>query len=290
MPNCWMFQPAPPCYVLGGRFGDILQMLPCFHEIHRRTGIRPVVISSKAYASVYCGVSYVEVNTVDKGWWEMVPDAKRLAESLYGNAHVVQFWQLPPKHDDAIGFRGKGWTTLQCHGNEHGVNMALDPDYGTSMARRCGFTRDEWVHLPLVIDRRNSFREQQLVDAMLPRERRPVILYNFKGCSSPFPFTPEVVNAMTREFSRDFRLLDLGKVAASHIYDLLGLYDRAAGIVTSDTATAHLAVASKIPAIWFCVDGWTGSVPRGNVAFSCRYNAVPGNLSHVLDVIRGWRH
>ena len=52
-----MFPPAPPCYVLGGRFGDILQMLPCFHEIHRRTGIRPVVISSKAYASVYCGGS-----------------------------------------------------------------------------------------------------------------------------------------------------------------------------------------------------------------------------------------
>ena len=289
MPDCWMFPPSPPCYVLGGRFGDIIQMLPCFAEIRKRTGTRPVVISSKIYSNVYEGVTYVDYHSVNEGWWEMVPKAKALAEETYGHAHVVQFWTMPPAHDDAIGFRGKGWTVLQCHGHAHGVNMALDPDYGTSMARRCGFTRAEWVKLPLVFDRRNQVREKELVQSFIPNEQRPVVLYNFNGISSPFPFAPEVLNMLLPRFGRQFRMLDLGKVNAHRIYDLLGLYDRAVGLVTSDTATAHLAAGSKIPTIWFCVDGWTGSVPRGNVAFSCRYNAVRASLPKVAEVIGSWR-
>jgi len=205
-------------------------MLPCFYEIYKRTGFSPVAITSSEYTSIYEGTSYVTPYPMNANWWMMVPQAKKIANELFGGGSVVQFWQLPPEKGDEIGANGNAFTTLQCHGNEHGVNMALDPDYGTSMARRCGFSRDEWIRLPLVFDRRNTVREQTLIRNVIGADKRKVLLYNFNGISSPFPFMPEVVNALTSRFSKDFKFVDIGKIQATRIFDLLGLYDRAAGL------------------------------------------------------------
>lgn len=288
--GCWMFPTQAPCYVLGGRYGDIIQLLPCFKAVHDRTGKRPVVICSQDYSSVFEGVSYVEPYPMRMGWWEGVPMFKKVAEELFGGGIVVQFWNEAPKHEDTIGFGGKGWTTLQSHGHAHGVNMALDPDYGTSMARRCGFGRDEWRALPLVFDKRVQIREQQLVRNVIGGDKRPLLLLNFGGMSNPFTFRPELQNPITNTFGRDFHIVELDKVNAGRIFDVLGLMDVAAGMVTGDTYSLHLAAASRMPYIAFCVDGWTGSVPKGNCLFQCRYNESPRRVAEVLAVIEGWKN
>lgn len=287
--GCWIFPEKPPCFVLGGRFGDLIQLFPCFKAIFDRTKLKPVVICSSPYAPVFEGITYAKAYPMQLGWWEGVPKFKQVAAELFGGGIVVQFWQEPPKNEDTIGWEGRGWTVLQSHGHAHGVNMALDPDYGTSMARRCGFSREEWVNLPLVFDKRVQFREEQLVKNVFGGDKRPVLLYNLSGISSPFAFAAEILNPIMQQFGRYFHLVDLGKVSAHRIFDVLGLMDRAAGMVTCDTYSLHLALASKLPYLAFCVDGWTGSVPKGNCVWSCRYNESPRRVAEVLDVIGSWQ-
>lgn len=287
--ECYLFPSASPCFILGGRNGDILQMLPCFYEVFRRTCRKPTVITSSEFASLYDGVSYVTPRFLQENWWKMIPMAQEIAKREFGQGTVIQFWQGEPTGGDEVGKDGSRWTTLQCHGQNYGCNMSLDPNYGTSMARRCGFSKDEWVKLPLVIDRRDPGREQQLTTRVLANEKRPILLYNFSARTFQFPHTPEVLNPLMREYGRHFRLVDLGKVMAARLYDLLGVYDRAVGLITADTATAHLAVGSKIPTIWFQVPGWCGSVPRGNCVFSCTYPEIPAKMEEVLAVVKQWK-
>lgn len=284
--NCWMFKSQPPAYILGGRFGDITSLLGCFHAIYQRTGHRPIVITSTDYCQIYDGVSYVKPHPIRMGWWECVPTAKQIAEELYGGGTVLQFWQMPPQHDDTIGFGGRNWATLQSHGRMHGVNMALDPDYGTSMARRCGFSRDEWRSLPVIFDRRSPERETELASRY--RSHKPMLLVGLTGVSSPFPYTPEVWSKLG-QFAKDFSIVDIGKIRCHRPYDLLTLMDHAAGLITSDTFTAHLSVASEIPTVWCTVDGWTASVPRGKCQLEVKYSQVKQRLDQIMSVVASWR-
>jgi ADP-heptose:LPS heptosyltransferase len=67
-----------------------------------------------------------------------------------------------------------------------------------------------------------------------------------------------------------------------------GLYDNADMLITTDTATLHLAQASDIPAIEFIVDTpsmWHGSVPKGNCIYSCRYGDVLKEMPYIHKLI-----
>ena len=57
-------------------------------------------------------------------------------------------------------------------------------------------------------------------------------------------------------------MVSLASFKATRIYDLLGLYDIAAGLVSIDTATTHLAAASKVPLLAFCRCGWSSAIPK----------------------------
>lgn len=292
--SCYLFHPTAPMFVLLGRYGDIIQVLPCWREIYLRTGFKPQVMVSHEYANLFQGVSYVEPYPIREHWWMGMPKARQIAEALSPNVIVPQWWNDDPVHAKMIADSARGNFVIQCHGVQWGVDTSKWPDYGTSMAARCGFTREEWLALPLVFDQRDPDREARLWDQVVGEEDRPVILYNFSGISSPFQFAPEVTNTIRNHFGRRFRFVNLGSgsgsagVRATRIYDLLGLYDRAAGILTSDTATLHLAAASPKPYIAFRVGGWTSSVPKGNCDFACFYSEVPSNMQLILDTMGRW--
>lgn len=264
-------------------------MLPCMKAIHDRTGLKPVIIVSREYQDVLDGVSYVKAYPIAEHWWKGVPKARQIAEMTFGNAIVPRWWHDDEKHIQMIHDSSQGNFVIQCHGDSWGVPISKWPDYGTSMAERCGFSRDEWIKLPLVFDRRNKDREKKLVDHLLVNEKRPVILYNFNGVSSPFGYSGEIQRAIRNTFTRAFRFLDLGTVRAFRIYDLLGLYDRAVGLLTSDTATMHLAPASKVPYIGFTVDSWSTSVPKGNCALHVKYSQTVARMKNIIDTIATWR-
>jgi len=274
-----------PVLVLLGRAGDTILMLPAFMEIHRRTGLKPRIIVSDEYANIYDGVSYVDPIPQPLHWWQGVEKARIIASALSQNAVLPQWWlgkcPIPAEY--------RGTFNLTCFGHNWGVNLALWPNFMSSMWERCGFTREEMVTLPLVFDRRNPVREDELLRQIwpIPMRKKPLLLYNFTGISSPYGFVPEMFPVIQR-FARDFHIVDLGKIRAKRIFDLLGAYDVAAGLISSDTATAHLAHASKVPTIWMSVDGWCGSTPRGNVALHFGYNETPRRLQDVSAVLQSW--
>src|SRR5688572_16992394 len=285
--RCFLIQKQAPVFVVLGRHGDLILLLPAFMEIKQRIGMNPIVYVSKNYASVLGGVSYVDSVVVDVDWYQGVPKARAMAEKDHGGAVVPAWWDDPQTAYDVAGeIHENGAMVLQSHGRQWGVNCAENPDFGTSMWRRAGFTRKEMLSLPLVFDKRNKIREADLVKCF-NRSGKPMVLYNFKGQSSPFGYVPETLR-MLQPYRQLFNMVDLGEIRASRVYDLLGLYDKAVGLITIDTATAHLAPASNVPTVWLTVPGWGRSVPRGNVACHVPYNEIPKRMSEIRTAVESW--
>lgn len=281
--SCWMIPKGPPCFIQLGRYGDIIQLLPAFKAIRDRIGENPVVMVSRDYANVLDGVSYVSKWEVPLPWWEGIPKARKMAEIQHPWVVVPQWW-----HEDKENFPpnvANGGVVLQCHGHDWGVDMAKWPDYGTSMWSRAGFSREEMMTLPLVFDRRDAKREETL--ARMLHATRPTVLVNWAGISSPYPFTPEFQRVMARYRDR-FNILDIGGIRAQRIYDLLGLFDRAIGLVTIDTSTLHLAPASKIPYISFTRRDWSRSVPKGNCVLDIGYDEGTRRMAEFERVLQSW--
>lgn len=286
--RCFLVPRRPPVFCVLGRFGDLILLLPAFLELKRRTGLKPIVYVSRHYASVLEGVSYATPEIVNEDWYDGMPAARRMAQAKYGGAIVPAWWADPDTATDILlDIRDAGVRILQSHGRQWGVDCSANPDFGTSMWRRAGFTRQEMLTLPLVFDRRSGAREELLYRTHVHDAAKPLLLYNFTGCSSPFGYTPELMRLLQPYRSRFF-MLDLGVLKAARIYDLLGLYDRAAGLLTIDTATAHLAPASRVPAIWFTVCNWGKSVPRGNCALHVPYDETPRRLTEVSATLERW--
>jgi|SRR4029077_1171562 len=278
----------PPCFIVLGRYGDIIQLLPAFKAVGDRTGLQPVIISSVHYANVFEGVSYVQVRPVHWEWWQGVPQARQLATELYGGGVVVQWWHDDPRRIKLIEQANDGGVVLQSHGHNWGVNINEWPDYGTSMWDRAGFTAEEMQTLPLVFDKRDPVREQNLVRTY-GHKSKPMLLVNFSGVSSPFGPHPEVMGEILK-LSQVFHIVELGGIKATRIYDLLGLMDAAAGMVTIDTATLHLALASRIPYIAYTrgPNDWCRSVPKGNCVREIHYGDAIARLNEVVPILQSW--
>lgn len=289
--GCWMLpEGQPPCFIILGRYGDIIQLLPAFQAVAERTGMKPIVISSTEYHQVFEGVSYVDCKPVHWSWWEGVPHARRLAQEQYGEAIVCQWWADEPFLWNPKAYQqlqDENCIVLQSHGHGWGVDMAVAPNYGTSMWTRAGFSPEEMMKLPLVFDRRDTNREQLLVRNHRGIGNKPMLLVNFTGHSSPFPPHPEVMREVNK-FGGRFHIVDVGRIRADRIYDLLGLMDAAAGMITTDTATLHLAAAGNIPYIAYTVDGWCSSVPKGRVVLEIKYNEAMGRLGELPHILEAW--
>jgi hypothetical protein len=235
----------------------------------------PIVITSEEYASVFDGVSYVEAVPMRVHWCEGIPQMQALANERFGGGTVIQWWgtgDIPPAY--------RGSLFLKWNGKTLGIEPKRWPSYGHSMIERIGcegFT--------LVFDRRNYERESDLLHSM--PSKKPLLLYNFTAVSSPFGYM-DAMWPLLQRFKADFHLIDIGKIKAHRIYDLLGLYDAAAGLITCDTATLHLAPASNIPYIAFTQNGWLGSVPRGNCVLQIPYNQTERRLHEVKTVLELW--
>jgi len=281
--RCWTLPKSAPLIVQLGRTGDLLLLFPAFKIIRDRVGMNPVVMVSREYSGVMEGISYATPWVIDGHWYNDMPKARQIAERTFGNAIIPHFWSPGVDASDLV----KGPMVLQCHGHEWGCCPERYPDFGTSMWIRAGLTREEMITSPLVIDRRNTHRELDLVKRF-NRSEKPMLLYNFTGISSPFGYVPEMMRLLA-PYRQHFNMVDLGEVRAHRIFDLLGLYDAAVGLITIDSATAHLAPGSKVPTLWLTVPGWGRSVPRGNVALHVQYDQVPKRLSEIQAVIEKWK-
>lgn len=268
-PMCWMAFPRPICFAHLGKFGDILIMLPGFKAISDATSVPPVVIVSYEFASIFDGVSYARAWPVQMRWWKDAPAAVQLGEEKFGHCIVPKFWDAHRK--EPFKLNGEPTVTITIHGVKTVVPAGQWDSYALAQWRYSGFTSSQYFDLPVVFDRRSEDREIALRRRLF-RTSKPKLLVNLsQSGTSPFTFIQEVVSVIDGNV---FELVDLSQVRAHRIYDLLGLFDCAAGLITSDTATLHLAAASKSPYIALVNDGAAGSVARGNCLLTVRYSEV----------------
>ena len=270
-----------PTYILLGKFGDLILMLPAWKEIHRRAGgkTRVNVVVSKQYESVLEGCNYINPHIVPHHWSQ---GAVKARTEVHAQQVITPHWWNARDMSDDIP---KGDFGLDCQGLRWMIDRGEWPDYMTSMYARCGFTRAEMMFLPLEFDNRSLNRETNLINFLNPKP--PFILYNLSGNPSP-PHARELESHLLR--MKEFTFVSLAKIKAHRIYDLLGLMDAAEGIITCDTSTLHLAHGTKTPYIALTKNEWAGSVPRGNCVLEVKYDQIEKRLVEIMETVRFWKN
>lgn len=276
-----MLQSRDVCFVHLGKFGDIILMLPAFKAVADELGKPPICVVSKDYASLFDGVSYVQPWVVPLHWWRGVGEARKMVESHGANPIVVKWWDEPGAKPPGI-LNTDNHVTLNIHGVMKQVSASEWDSYQTSQWRAAGFTAEQMMKLPLVFDRRNPGREAALRQKYF-KTNQPKLLVNLSTSgASPFRHG-HLIWAYVQGLG--FEVIDLAGVTAQYIFDLLGLFDHAAAMITSDTSTLHLAAASPIPYIAFVNDGGAGSVPKGNCVLQIRYAQATKQRTQILNVL-----
>lgn len=257
-------------------------MLPAFRRVSQETGVAPICIVSSDYATIFDGVSYVRPWVMDVHWWRGVGPAREMAQKAGFDPIVVKWWDEPGAKPP-ISLPSAKLIRLTIHGRPCVIPASEWDSFQASQWRYAGFTMEQMMKWPLVFDRRDADREQQLkLQHFKPRKKNVLINVSRVG-SSPFH---GAIQASALARMPGVNLIDLAAVRAFRIFDLLGMYDSADGLITSDTATLHLAAGSSVPYIALLNDGGAGSIPRGNCVLSIRYGQFKQRLGEYHEALR----
>lgn len=205
-----------------GRYGDLVNLLPICRLIAERY-TTPHLVVSREFESLLEGVSYVipyPVALPNNRPLEAIEIARRAFKTVL----VGSIWG-----DD--GFKIERTTGA----------------YNVESWHKLGFGHlfDSTDHLP-VFDRRNLQREQALFNKL--DDGRPMILALLSGgVSSPFKDDGRVMEAVRAAYGQSHNIVDLSQIRAERIFDLVGLIERAACLVSIDSAPLHLAPATGTP-------------------------------------------
>lgn len=262
---------AEQCYVHLGRFGDLMILLPGWHREFHWTGKRPVVVCSHEFSSLLEGVSYVQPIIGEWDWLKGVNKARLWAERQFERVITPKWWD-DPDYPIPEAKAGDPAVVLMVRGKKVQFPAKEWESYHLSEWKGAGFPEDKCLLWPLVFDKRSREREEQLRLAVF-KTGKPKVLVNFSGASSPFVFAPEIMAHLRERCGQRAEIVDLAKVRATRLYDLLGLYEAAAFLVTSDTATLHLASAcEKLPHVAYVNEGPLGSLTRSHCVARVPYS------------------
>jgi predicted GH43/DUF377 family glycosyl hydrolase len=268
----------PPVVMLG-KFGDLICILPALQRMAQVNGEPVKVVVGDKYKSILDGVSYVDPMPLALEWPKETPKAREQAVKEFGSAIVPQFWTVPQINDIP-----RGNFPLEIGNQRWSIDEKKWPNYMSAMWQRLGFTDADMRRMPLVFDRRSPERESML-KARYIHPTLPTLLVNFTSASSPFGYEPEIMRGLPRGA---FSVVNLAEIKAERLYDLLGLFDAAAGMLTCATSTLHLAAASKIPYIAFTEDHWSRAVPKGNCKLNLPYSQTTQFLDRIANIVMGW--
>lgn len=230
-----------PFIVSLGRHGDLINVLPLAARLGQLSG-RPVPwVVSEEFASTLEGASYV------------LPVPIRLD---YGKPN--QAIQMAKQK----GFSGR---PIVAQANGH-LLSPVTGSYQTD-AWEASKMLEEFQRLPLTFDRRDRAREERLVAETL--DGRPALLVAVDSVSSPIRL--EGFAGRLQKAFPECQVVDMGKVRAHRLYDVIGLLDRARILITVDSSLLHLSRASACPVFAVTNDGWKGSVLPPGAVGGCRY-------------------
>lgn len=247
-------------YIQLGRTGDAIASVPLCWLYWKETGQKCALMVAKPFASFLEGISYIHPE-IWTGDFKDIPAAREHAKKLgYKEIKVAQIY-------------GHGITVPHTQSSfilESWKQVGRLNDFGA----------------PLVFDRRNYAREAELAK-QLPTGK-PLILVAADGHSAPFPNRDKLFAILNHKFGDVANVFDLGKIRHPHYHDFLGLIDRAACLVTCDTAFGQLACASQTPVcalIAYLPGLWYSSPRRANHVCYIRYNEFDAKLPEFLKAV-----
>jgi predicted GH43/DUF377 family glycosyl hydrolase len=241
--------------------GDCVAFLPVLWHHFQTTGEKAGFMVRKELAPLLEGCSYVQPVLFD-GTYADLPKAIEQAKKVCGDVR-------------------------SCH-PENNAPREIRDSFVKEMWHLAGVF-DLWKEQPpLVFDQRNKEREKVL-KASLRKSTRGYILIATSGVTSPFPFTPLLMELMRLRFRKEYDLIDLNNVKAERFYDLIGLFERARCLIAADSAPLHLAHACpQLPVVALVQDKPSyphGSPWRPNHIFHCRYSDFPHRAAEMLTTI-----
>lgn len=243
----------PPTLVLLGRAGDIINSIPIALNFKEKTGIPVPFVVQKQFIPILECTSYCQPVPWEGELFMTINEAIAWAQKRWRKVLPIQTW----------GHKYNPGVQTQSFCDEHFRLAGLFGERG---------------RIPILFDRRNAEREKRLIDRY--KTTRPIILFNLNGYSSPFQHGQLIRQELSR-YAGVATLIDTHTINADCIVDLLALYEMAATLLTIDTATLHLAGASKIPYVAFTVDNkppWHTTPPLGNCRLNIPYSQTPERL------------
>lgn len=248
-----------------GRVGDILNILPLAKRYFDETGRKAFVQVAAEFSGLLDGVSYCAALPY-YGPWDTPFLAMREARNLSDDLVLCQI---------------------------HGAGIC-NPHQTSSFAREAWHSAAAdipWGSVPLVIDRRDPDREAELITRHTSTTcGKRIVLFSGRGTSSPFPFAKPVLETLRRRLAElNVEVIDLGDVQAVRFFDLLGLFERAACLVSIDTAHQHLAAACpNLPVVAICTrdpSSWHGSPWRKEHVDRLFYDEFPAATDRLFNAV-----
>ncbi|HEU4344077.1 MAG TPA: hypothetical protein VFU31_21185 [Candidatus Binatia bacterium] len=246
-------------YCCLGRLGDIINALPLAWEDSRVAGPVPWIVS-REFATVLEGVSYCRPVIYDGEYWDL-QGAVRKFKDTFSELRIVQAW------------------------SSNYPSCVLGDSFARSAWAQVG--RGGWPGR-LVFDRRDIDRELRLWNLFHAAHLGSAdpILVALDSTSSPFPHRRHLLDLLRAACGTRVWELD---PKATRVYDLLGLFERAAALVTVDTMHLHLSWAvPRLPVIALIADHpnrWHGTACRPNQAFRARYKEYPAKAQELMAAV-----
>lgn len=250
------------CVVQLGRVGDILNILPIVRRLSEEYwGDAIPVFVHESMVHVLDRISYAKAIPVKSDMND--PDlVERECRKKYEKVYVPQL------------FSKKG---LEITG----------PSFNIAHYKKCGFEGLFPVSVVEVDNR--SFDDEDNWFSSVRKTEKPLVCYNLEGQSSPFPHQEMVLDAL-QSLGDDVELLDLNANKTQCITDQLIALDQCAAVVTIDTATLHLAMASSCPIMAYLSNtdnkDWYGTIPMRPLRWKCRYRDAGKSVRSLKAAIR----
>lgn len=241
-------------FIFGGRYGDICHSLPAVYEYAMRTGTKPRFTAAAEFASILDGCSYLEPHAAPVPW-QKINDIVRYAQNAYPKDEIVN---------------------MACYGHDY------SPGYHS-----WSYLRDSWrlsqcplppERVPLIFDKRNPAAEKNVISNCLRSPGAPYVLISTQGKSSPFP-NQNMLIADVRAAMPGHEIVDISQTRAPRVFDLIGIMEKAAALVTIDTLHLHLSSAvPNLPVFALITDGpsrWNRSCWRPQQYWRATYREYP---------------
>lgn len=257
-------------YLMLGRTGDQIVLLPALYHEFLQTGKKPELVVAQEYSTLVEGCSYIEP-LVYGGHFSDIAGALE----WFGGKTIATQVVGPPKI-----------ITAQVYGKSPYKVKANFESFVKDIWNLAGKINLWSEQPPLVFDNRSKEREEELCK-LLPEEEG-IILVADSGISSPFPYKRLLRELVNKRFPGKVFYLD--DVKAHRFYDLLGILEdkRVKALIAIDSAILHLAYGAQIPTCALITDApspWHGSAYRPHHITYTRYSKFPRDAVMILDTI-----